>query len=166
MRKLQYISAISAILVFACTVFAAPTYGDGSPSLRDYISGRTMPTLGILDPSKMTISHNIQMGFASFGGGSMMQSLYATTVGYQLSNPLTLNVTMGLAGTRYNFGGAPMTYNSLIGGATLDYRPSKDVFFRLSFNHGPGLYQSSYYDNQAGFSAGAQVFGEKSETGR
>lgn len=83
-----------------------------------------------------------------------MQSLYATNIGYRLSDPLTLTFTLGLAGGRYNFGGVPATYNSFIGGARLDYSPSKDVHLRLQFDRVPGLLHSYRRDDYPGFSTG------------
>jgi len=159
--RLQTIALGLATLLFAATTFAAPTKRDYSPKLKDYLGGRSASSLGLLDPSRMTVSHNVQMGYSSFGGGSLMSSLYATTIGYRISNPLTMSVTMGLSGNRLNMGGAPTTFNSIVGGARLDYRPTKDLHMSLEFAHLPGMYQSAWRNDPLGFSSGfSSTFGD------
>jgi len=144
---------MTAILL-ASTAMSAPTKKDYSPKLNDYIGGRSISSFGLLDPSRMTVNHSVQMGYSSFGGGSLMQSLYATSIGYRISDPLKMTVTLGLSGNRLNIGGTPTTFNSLIGGARLDYRPTKDFHLMLEFSRTPGLYQSNWRNDPYGFSTG------------
>jgi hypothetical protein len=137
-------------IVLVGAVVAAPTYQDSRPGLNDYLSGKSRSMLGLLDPSRMTIQHDIQMGVSFGGGSSLMQSLYASRIGYRLSDPLTLTFTIGMANTRFGYGPTYYNTNSLLGGAALDYRPTKDIFFHLEFMHGPGLYPSNAYFNSYG----------------
>jgi len=143
-----------ALLATAVAAFSAPTLKDHSPRLGDYLGGKSNISLGLLDRSRMTINHTVQMGFSSFGGGSMMQSLYATTVGYRVSDPLSLSFTLGMTGNRINAGGVPTTFNSVVGGARLDYRPTKDLFLRLEFSRGPAYSPRDLFGERLGFASG------------
>ena len=103
---------------------AAANPGGATLGFRDWLSGARQPSLGLLDPARLTVNHTASFGFASGGGNSLMQSLYATRFGYQLSNPVTLSLLLGvqnsqLAGkTPYNG-----SYNTVFGGMALDYNP-------------------------------------------
>jgi len=155
-HKILLIGALSLLCIRAGS--AAPTLQDHSPRLHDYLGGRSGVSLSLLDPSRMTVSHNIQMGYSSFSGGSMMQSLYATTIGYRLSDPLSLSITLGLTNNRFSAGGSPTTFNSLVGGARLDYNPTQDIHLRLQFSRAPGFYQSYWHEDPLGYSSGFGAF--------
>jgi len=105
---------------------------------KDWLKGRSSPTRTLgLDPLRLSVNHTISMGYSSFSGGSLMQSLYATNIAYKLSNPLTLSIMLGAQNNLLNFSGEPLNYNLLIGGFALDYRPSKDILFRMEFSRNP-----------------------------
>lgn len=160
-------NSLAAILLTAAWATAAPTMRGNGLNFRDYLGGSSRgSSLGLIDPSRLSFSHNVQMGFSSFSGGSMMQSLYASTARYRVSDPLSLSFTLGMVGTRLNAGGAPNTFQSLIGGAALDYHPTKNVLFRLEFARSPGLYRPYSRDWSAPWSGGANPIGGEIETAR
>jgi hypothetical protein len=130
----------------AVTAMAVTPFGGIAPSFRDYLGGlKGNAGLGLIDPSKVSFDHSVQFGVSGWGNGSMMQSLYTSTARYRLSDPLSLNVTMGLMGTRFSGAGAVTTFQDLVGGAALDYSPSKNFHMRLEISRSPGYYVLNRY---------------------
>ncbi len=67
-----------------------------------------------------------------------MQSMYATRIGYQLSDPLKLTFLLGVQNSRFNSPQLqPMDFNSLLGGARLDYNPTDNFHLRVEFQNSP-----------------------------
>jgi len=132
---LKQILITLALLVSVGVVTAAPTLIDQRPSVRDWIGGMGSSSMGLIDPSRLTINHGASFG-ASFGGGSsLMSGLYQTHMIYQLSNPLTLSLSLGLQNLKY--GDNPKTQNSIIAGFGLDYKPTKNFHLRLQMQQVP-----------------------------
>jgi len=132
---------VALILTFVVAgvhdVRAVPSRNASESSLNEWIRGGrgTSPSVGLIDRSRLTVSHNLSFG-ASFGNGSsLMQSLYASRFSYRLSDPLTLGLTLGVQNLKY--GSVPTAYNSLIGGFSLDYRPSKNIHLSFGLNSLP-----------------------------
>lgn len=146
MRKEFQILAV--VLLIAPIVMASPRFGSETPSFRDYIGGGA--SLGLIDPSRVTFDHSIQMGFSGSGNNSLMQSLYASTAHYRVSDPVTLSFTLGMMGTRYSGSGAPAISNDFVGGVALDYRPSRNFHFRVKIVRSPQYYGLDPY---SGFNA-------------
>ncbi|MDP8228751.1 MAG: hypothetical protein P9M15_04795, partial [Candidatus Electryoneaceae bacterium] len=88
-------------------VDAAPTRQDNDQGFRDWLGGgQKQLSFQLFDPSRLTIDHSVSFG-ASFGNdASLMQSIYMTRIGYQLSDPLTMTLLLGLQNNRIG-GGAP-----------------------------------------------------------
>lgn len=150
MRKLLLTVAVLAITVAIAT--AAPRFGSGSPSFSDYLGKAThSASLGLIDPSRVTFDHSVQMGVMSFGGGSLMQSLYSSTAHYRISDPVSLSLTLGMMGTKYNGSSAPAMSSDFIGGVSLDYRPSNNMHFRVEIARGPANYGLNRYSGSNSF---------------
>ena len=135
----RYLIAVVFLAVFLInTTFAAPINQDRRQSVSDWLGVKNKPSLGLVDPSRLSVHHAFSFG-ASFGGDqSLLSSLYATNLTYQLSNPVTLNLLIGVQNNR--IAGMPGVYNqtSLIGGFSFDYKPSKNMHFRLEMYQAPG----------------------------
>ena len=119
---------------------AAPTLEDRQPGLSEWLGGNTHPSLGLIDPSRLSVQHSFSFGFASGGGpngGSVMQSLYATQFRYQFSNPLTMTFVLGLQNSRFGGGDVTGDYSSVLGGIKLDYRPTSNFFINVEFMRSP-----------------------------
>jgi hypothetical protein len=122
--------------------------GDPSEYLRGQ-SGIGLQSLrGLLDPSRMHMSHSVSFGYASIGGQSVTQGLYLNRLDYQISKPLFLTTHFG-----YHFQpSGPAEWNpanngsQIVGGAELNWQPTPATSLRVSYYH--GLYpQSRYYDD-------------------
>lgn len=132
---------MTLLLVFAffVSVQAKPTYEDNRPSVSDWIGGKrpAKSSLGLIDPSKLTVNHAASFGFSGSGDQSIMQSLYATRLTYKFSNPLTVNLILGVQNLKFNNVPGINSENSLLGGISLDYRPTRKLHIRLEFQQSP-----------------------------
>lgn len=116
--------------------------------------GNTLSGLGLIDPSKLSMSHSFSMSYFSFGENSLSQSLYLNTIRYQIANPLTLKLQWGIQNFPHNtfmanhpaFKGGPF-----ISGAELDYRPTENIQVKLQYNTMPGYYNSYRNPYYSGF---------------
>jgi hypothetical protein len=103
---------------------------------------------GLLDPSRMHMSHSLSMGYFSGSGVSASRGLYMNTIDYQISRPLSVTTHLG-----YQFQpSGPAEWNpansgnQFVGGADLNWRPTNSAAFRLSVYRGilPDSYASPY----------------------
>ncbi len=97
---------------------------------------------GLLDPSRMQMSHSMQMGYMSYGGTGVSRGLYMNRIDYKVSDPLTLTTHLG-----YQFQpSGPAEWNpassgtEFVGGADLKWRMTRNSFLQLSYhrNMSPG----------------------------
>ncbi|MDP8238728.1 MAG: hypothetical protein P9X24_06540 [Candidatus Hatepunaea meridiana] len=128
------------LLICITTAGAAPTFKSDQSGFKDWLGGSGKPSFGLLDPSRLTVQHNLSFGVTSGNGSSLMQSLYMTKLGYKLSDPLTLTLLLGVQNNRYSGNLAiPNDFSSPVGGFAIDYRPRKNIYFRLEMVQAPGL---------------------------
>ncbi len=109
-------------------------------------NGLGVQLLGLLDPSRMTFSHSYTMSYLSSGGQGVMRGVFMESIGYRISNPLALTVNFGYLHQPYSsFGPDGITQNgSLVGGAALTWRPSKNMFMTLEVGRYPPGYMNNY----------------------
>lgn len=111
---------------------------------------------GIMDPTRLSMSQSYSMSYSSAGGGGFMQGMYLNNMSYRLSPKMMLGLQMGYLHTPYNSysGGFNQSVNGdIIGGASLTYRPSKNVALSLGFSRMP-MYYSPYSFNPYGLNPG------------
>jgi len=101
---------------------------------------------GLLDPSRMTMSHSVSMGYANLGGTSVTRGLYMNRLNYQISRPLSITTHLG-----YQFQpSGPAEWNpsntgqDFVGGADLNWKPSRNSLLRLSVYR--NMYPEYCYD--------------------
>lgn len=140
---------IVAVIVILCVslVDAAPTRQNDEQGFRDWLGGRQKQvSFQLFDPSRLTINHSVSFG-GSFGNdASLMQSIYMTRIGYQLSDPLTMTLLLGLQNSQIGGSAPDMSLTSPIGGFMLDYKPMKNMYFHLSIIRAPQQYRFGSYD--------------------
>ena len=133
----KYVSLIVLLIVFGA-VEAAPTMQKNQLGFKDWLGNRPKSTFNLLDPSRLTIQHNLSFGISSGSGGSLMQNLYTTKLGYKLSDPVTLTFLLGFQNTQFSGNQAlPGNLNSFLGGFALDYRPRRDIHLHFEMLHSP-----------------------------
>lgn len=147
MRKVTLIICLSLLPVLGFTQFKSQTK---LPSLSQVIAKPSNGLIfGFIDPSKLSMQHNLSMSYMSFGkAGGMMVNSYMNTINYQISDPLFLRVNLGIMNSPYNSLQNPVLNNTqFFGGAELFYRPSENSLIKLGFDIRPGYYGPGYYSN-------------------
>jgi hypothetical protein len=122
-----------------------PTGGRTSEYLRDHEQNLGLNSIrGLLDPSRMHMSHEVSFGYANGGGTSVSRGLYMNHLDYQISRPLLLTTHLG-----YQFQPSgpeewnpARTGNDFVGGADLTWMPSNNSILRLSVYKGLTPYNS------------------------
>ncbi|RPH95347.1 hypothetical protein EHM69_04730 [candidate division KSB1 bacterium] len=123
-----------------------PPSGDPSEYLRGQSSIGLKAFRGLLDPSRMHMSHSLSFGYSSIGGRGATEGLYLNRIDYQISRPLWFTTHLGY---RFQPSG-PAEWNpanngtDFVGGAELNWKPTSSTSLHLSFYR--GMYPDSYYD--------------------
>lgn len=109
---------------------------------------------GLLDPSRLHMSHSMSMSYVSLGGTGVSRGLYMNQMDYRVSDPVMLTTYLG-----YQFQpSGPAEWNpaatgtDFVGGADLKWRLARNTSLQLSYyrNMSPSSY--SYGWGQRGFS--------------
>lgn len=106
--------------------------------------------LGLIDFSKLSMSHSVSMSYFSMGGQSLSQSMYLNTMNYQVSDPLSVQLQWGVRNFPHNtFGNnAPALQNGFfISGAEINYKPSDKFQMKLQYSSQPSRYYYNNYSN-------------------
>jgi hypothetical protein len=135
-------------LIAVVVLFAGLSWGDASAQYRaqspqgdtgDYLRGyQSLSGIsglrGLFDPKRMKMSNSLSMGYYNSGSTSASRGLYMNRLDYQISQKLSATTHLG-----YQFQPSgpeawnPATNgNSFVGGADLNYSPSRNSLFRLS----------------------------------
>ncbi|MCL4304618.1 hypothetical protein KJZ99_01745 [bacterium] len=144
MTRLAIVTFLSVAL-FCVSVAEAQYRAQQSTSatseyLRDYEQQQlgVRSLRGLLDPSRMKMSHSMSVGYASSGGTSVSRGLYMNRIDYQIARPLTLTTHLG-----YQFQpSGPSEWNpantgqDFVGATDLTWQPSSNSLFRLSVAKG------------------------------
>ncbi|MCH7691374.1 MAG: hypothetical protein IIA17_10070 [candidate division Zixibacteria bacterium] len=102
----------------------------------------------LLDLSRIKWSHSYSVTYFSGGIGSSSLGIFNTTMFYELSSKLSLNMNLGIAHDPSSLWTDGKTSNTtFLPGFTLDYHPSKK--FQMSFSYqqymGNPYYSPNYY---------------------
>ena len=97
---------------------------------------------GFLNPDRLSMNHYFSASFMTMGGHSLMLNSYINTIQYRISDPLSLQLNLGIANMPYNnFGGNPgLNDTQFFGGAELKYRPSQSTSLSVGVNVTPYYY--------------------------
>ncbi len=128
------------LLMLGLVGISSAQYRDQNPAGDPQEYFRNSPNLGLqsfrglLDPSRMHMSHSLSMGYVNGNGVSASRGLYMNTLEYQISRPLSVTTHLG-----YQFQpSGPAEWNpsnnntQFVGGADLNWRPTSNSAFRLS----------------------------------
>lgn len=114
-------------------------------------SGLGLSSFGLLDPSRMSFSHSYTMSYVSSGNQGLMQGLFMETIGYRLSNPVSLTLNLGYLHQPYSSYGPDGVFEggAFVGGAALTWRPAHNMFLRFEVANYPtyGAYNYQPYWN-------------------
>ena len=152
---------LAIFLIFSIAGGAFAQFKDSGSSIPGIKNGFIRPSTGgllngLLNSSRLSMSQSYSMSYSSAGGGGFMQGLYLNNMNYRLSPKMMMGLQLGYLHTPYNSysGGSNDSMNGdFIGGATLTYKPSKNMSLSLGFSRMP-MYYSPYgyypYGNNSG----------------
>jgi hypothetical protein len=86
-------------VIIVSGILLAATLGFGqTQDAYDQGEGSSKSIKGLLDPSRLTVSHSMSFGMASGGGSSSLQSqsFYSTMMQYKFTAPVTLNLNFAM----------------------------------------------------------------------
>jgi hypothetical protein len=128
----------------------AQVVDSNSGKFSEYLRSGNDYRLGILDPSRLSFSHYISSSYISSGGEGVMRNLFMETIGYRLSNPLTLTFNVGYMHEPYSTmtSEGPLQSGKFLGSAALTWRPAENMFLHFEIANYPkyGYYGYSPYD--------------------
>jgi|GEM_PF-446204 len=95
-----------------------------------------------LHPEKFSMTHSYSLSFVSFGGKVFNQGLYLNTMRYQLTDPLSVHLQLGIA--HHPLGGqlqgtSPRS-EIFISRAGFEYAPTKNLKLQLEYSQQPDSY--------------------------
>ena len=152
---MRYFLVSLAILFLAFSVAEAQFRqnngrGDTGSYLRSY-QPLGIPTnmVSLLDPSRLHMSHSIQMGYFSTGGVSASRGMYLNSLTYDISRPLSVTTHLGIqfqpsGPAEWN---PANSGNQFVGGAELNWHPARNFFLHVSAFRGmvPDYNRYGYY---------------------
>jgi hypothetical protein len=157
MMKYKIIS-LQLIVLLIVPVSALAGTGDQGLGVNNYLrsGGVTqlgMNPLGFLNPSRMTFNTSYSMAYATSGNNSLMQGLFMETIGYRLSNPLSLTLNLGFQHTPYSTVGPDGLTRSarFVGGAALNWRPTENMFLHFEVANYPSYGSYGYNPYWGGY---------------
>lgn len=160
--RAKHILAVTACLFLAGQVLAQSPYRETkSPTTSDHLNNRVemkSGVSGLLDPSRFSMSHQIGMGYSSFGGHGYSQGYYMNTLSYKFNAPVMLRLRTGVTNNPFSSGNGNMSqpgqpamaalFNEaeFFGGADFLWKPRENVRFMISVNKSaPGAYYGAPY---------------------
>jgi hypothetical protein len=111
---------------------------------------------GWFDPSRLSFHNSYSLSYVTSGSYGLSLGALTSSIGYQLSDPLSVRFDVSLTHSPYSTLGNNFT-NSLTGvhltRAELNYRPSKNTLIQLQYRQLPAMYWMTGYDVM-GFGSG------------
>ncbi len=107
------------------------------------------PSMAFFDLSRFNLSHSYSIGYFSGNQFSGSRAMYNGTIRYQIANPLTLTLNVGvLHNPGAIFGDERLSENSkFLPSGWLDWRPSKNFRMSIGFETVPAYNSGGYYYN-------------------
>jgi hypothetical protein len=100
----------------------------------------------LLDPSKLSISHSYSMSFTRFGHQSLNQGLYLSTISYQPTDAVEMQLRIGML--HQPFGQSPLNQDSngkiFIQRAMMRYQPTSSMTLTFDYQALPSNYYLPY----------------------
>ncbi len=97
--KKNLIVVIALVLALAFVSYGQmPRRNAPSGSTSDYLTQPSVSAMwgGLLNSSRLSMSHSMGMGFSSFGGSGYTQGYYMNQLSYKFSEPLQMNLRLGV----------------------------------------------------------------------
>lgn len=127
--------------------------------------------LGFFNPDNFTMRHSYSMSYSAFGSQGVALGRYTNTMEYKISDKLDVRAAVSMQHSPYNTFDKSMQsgLNGLmLDRAELNYRPTENMFVRVSFRQIPNYYgyngyngyygRAGYGGYNSGFMMGSSVF--------
>ncbi len=146
----QVILGFLFVALLAGVAAAQSPYRDAeAPTTTDMLRQPTISNgfNGLLDPSRISMDHQLGMGYMSMGGQGFTQGYYMNTLSYRFDAPVLLRVHTGVTNNPFSSGSSAQPGQSGIasmmqdaqffGGADLLWKPSERTSIFLSVSRAP-----------------------------
>ena len=145
MRKILFVLLIAALPTALFGQFKTQNNPNISASIAE---SPTNFLFGFLNPERLSMNHYFSASFMTMGGHSLMLNSYINSIQYRISDPLSLQLNLGIANMPYNtFGENPgLNDTQFFGGAELKYRPSQNTSLSVGVNVAPYYYYGYPYN--------------------
>ena len=145
---------IALVLALAANISAQFRQSPKSVPMRNQF---TVPQgsgiLRFINPNNLQMAQSYSFMFSTSSYGSAIQGLYFNSMRYRISDPLILNVNLGIIHQPYSsLSGYTPQSADFIGGVQLEYHPSENVGLYFGFNHMPLYSYYPYYHNYSRYS--------------
>jgi hypothetical protein len=125
-------------LVASCVALAQFREDSNQADISDYLHsnhslGIPAEAVSLLDPSRLHMSHSMQMGFYSGGSTSGSYGMYMNNISYEVSKSLYVGTHLGFQFQPYG----PAEWNpanngsQFVGGAELNWHPASNWYLHL-----------------------------------
>jgi hypothetical protein len=100
-----------------------------------------------LNPNRFSMQQSYALSYMSLGGHGFSQGVYLNTMSYQLADPLLVSFQWGFLNQPLGSFGVPSLYNNglFVSGASVEYKPSRNLSIGVQFNRDPRGYWSPQY---------------------
>lgn len=138
----------NTIIMVVCLLFSVSAQDQNA-----YNSSTSQKSIGLFDPSRISIQHSLSFGMASASGVSNLksQSLYTTMLQYRFTAPVTMNLNFSLPIHSTFSSSQNLTPNNLSSfeyfknmpfNFSLNWQPTQNLQFLLNVSR---LTANSYY---------------------
>ena len=95
-----------------------------------------------LNPKRFSMQQSYSLSYTSLGGRDFSQGVYLNTMSYQVADPLQVSLQWGVMNQPLSGLGVPSLYQNgfFVSGASVEYKPSRNLAVGLQFNRYPAGY--------------------------
>lgn len=98
--------------------------------------GLSLQSMGILDPSKLSMSHSFSSSYSSYGRGNSLSALYLNSMQYSVSPKFHWLFQLGYAGQPYSTFQNDLTGGAPVGSFGFVWRPKSNLYISAQMSKG------------------------------
>jgi hypothetical protein len=157
--------ALAGVLFVAAALSPGVSSGGPLPGFEPAAPSAGLLGSGLLDLSRLDVSHSLSYGMTSSSAGSQSGGLWLTQVGYQASRPLRLSMDLGM--TIHPSQGWMNENSFFLHRLAMDYQPSRHFQLHVSYVNVPAQAGSVFgVAPNPGFGWGSRSWGDPAGPGR
>lgn len=146
MKKVLSLTIIMFLIFVSSSLAQSIDKAQIQSAKKDYLGLKPVAKpFSLIDFSRLTWSHSYSISFFSGGGTSGSIGLYTSSLFYEFSPSLSIDMTMNIAHNPGAFWGREVNSDAaFLPAANLDYHPSKHFRLSIGFATYPGIYYHPY----------------------